>query len=82
MLFPQELAKYKVADFMPETGDDDDGEKDKFQLLEEWLRTPIGDSGREATVAEFPLLYMKRYSENNRGVHCVVDIPVCANRKA
>jgi len=47
--------------------------QDKFQLLEDWLLTPTAD---DSTVARFPLLYMKRYSENNRGVHCRVEIPV------
>lgn len=47
--------------------------QDVFDALEEWLTTPVrGDS----SVSEFPLLYMKRYSEHNRGVHCRVDIPV------
>lgn len=67
-----EIAKMKVTDVMVDEADDG-GDKDKFDLLEEWLRTPVeGDT----SVAEFPLLYMKRYSENNRGVHCRVSIPV------
>ena len=61
----------KQTDFMPEG--DEEGDKDKFELLEQWLRTPTEE---ESSVAEFPLLYMKRYSENNRGVHCRVNIPV------
>eukprot|EP00753_Platysulcus_tardus_P017815 PLAT6552.1.p2 GENE.PLAT6552.1~~PLAT6552.1.p2 ORF type:complete len:605 (+),score=328.82 PLAT6552.1:124-1938(+) len=39
---------------------------DKFDTLEKWLL----DNG-----AEFPLLFMKKYSELNRGVHAKVRIP-------
>src|SRR3546814_567028 len=41
-------------------------DKDKFSALIEWLLQ--GGS-------EFPDLYMKRYSENNRGAHCKTHIP-------
>jgi hypothetical protein len=44
-------------------------EEDKFDTLNKWLL----DNG-----AEFPLLYMKRYSENYRGVHIRSTVPVMA----
>jgi hypothetical protein len=51
-------------------------EEDKFERLEEWLHV----SG-----AQFPLLYMKRYSENYRGVHIRTNTPVrvapCSRRR-
>lgn len=42
-------------------------EEDKFDTVNKWLI----DNG-----AEFPLLYMKRYSENYRGVHIRSTVPV------
>ncbi len=42
-------------------------EEDKFNQLNEWLL---------ANGANFPLLYMKRYSENYRGVHIRSTVPV------
>lgn len=44
----------------------DSPDKDKFDTLVDWLLE--GD-------AQFPDLYMKRYSENYRGVHCKRNIP-------
>lgn len=44
----------------------DSPDKDKFDALIDWLL----EGG-----AEFPDLYMKRYSENYRGVHCKRNIP-------
>ena len=44
-------------------------EEDKFDALNKWLI----DNG-----AHFPLLYMKRYSENYRGVHIRATVQVCA----
>ena len=42
-------------------------EEDKFDALNTWLL----ENG-----AEFPHLYMKRYSEGYRGVHIRVTVPV------
>ena len=44
-------------------------EEDKFEALERWLK----DNG-----ASFPHLYMKRYSENYRGVHVRTTLGVRA----
>ena len=72
---PQEVKNAELPDHIADPGGDG-GDSDKFDALITWLQTPVGAGGREAQVSEFPLLYMKRYSENNRGVHCRVDIGV------
>ena len=46
-------------------------EGDKFDGLEAWLASDKDGNSR------FPKLYMKKYMEGNRGVHCREDIPVC-----
>lgn len=71
----QEVKNAELPDHIADPGGDG-GDSDKFDALITWLQTPVGAGGREAQVSEFPLLYMKRYSENNRGVHCRVDIGV------
>lgn len=61
----EQLSKVKLADGMHDEVEEE-GDGDKFDQMEKWLL----DGG-----AKFPLLYMKRYAENNRGVHCRVNIP-------
>ena len=63
---PHEVTEWRSFPGLVETKDETGLEKDKFDRLEEWL-TQGG--------ASFPKLYMKRYSENNRGVHCRVNVP-------
>ena len=65
---------------IPQSLAEQEEEEDKFERLESWLK----ENG-----ASFPHLYMKRYSENYRGVHIRTTIgvrmraavePLCATR--
>lgn len=68
-----EAGEAAPAEAVPaEGGGASGGEADKFDGLEGWLASDTDHN------TSFPKLYMKKYMEGNRGVHCREDVPVRA----
>jgi hypothetical protein len=59
-------ALLKELSFGPEQKDSDNPDNDRFEDMCRWLR----DGG-----GLFPKLYLRYYSEDYRGVHCLTRIP-------